>query len=264
MAGFCIACPENRRHRDGRPARDRADLLFRAAAHARGAAHPRHDPHGGRRLPQAQAVPLFHRRGAQIRRAHPQRRAGAARSAGCCTALGDVLVYGPLKNVLGFSKRARRLHRGRGDRPRPVRVLSLDRAQPEAALRPDRSLPLSHRAAGRRDLFRHRRPGFAERRHPHRRRRRGAVQVARHVRRLFQGRGQDRRGDDGGRLREDRRRRLLRREDRASQDHRPRQGRRPAQRRHAVPAEIHREQAQVLPQHPRGGRLRRQARFRAP
>ena len=55
---------------------------------------------------------------------------------------------------------------------------------------------------------------------------------------------------------------LLRREDRPPQDHRPRQGRRQAQRRHAVPAEIHREQAQVLSQHPRGGRLRRQARFR--
>ena len=45
----------------------------------------------------------------------------------------------------------------------------------------------------------------------------------------------------------------LRREDRTPENHRPGQGRRPAQRRHAVPAEIHREQAQVLSQHPRGG-----------
>ena len=57
--------------------------------------------------------------------------------------LGEFLVYGPLKNVLGFSQGARRLYRGRSDRPRPVRLLSLDRAQPETALRPDRSLPLS-------------------------------------------------------------------------------------------------------------------------
>ena len=56
-----------------------------------------------------------------------------------------------------------------------------------------------------------------------------------------------------GRLGEDRRCRLHRSQDRPSQDHRPRQGRRPAQRRHAVRAEIHREQAQVLSQHPRGG-----------
>ena len=70
------------------------------------------------------------------------------------------------------------------------------------------------------------------------------------------------RGDDAGRLRQDRRRRLLRREDRASEDHRPRQGRRQAQRRHAVPAEIHREQAEILSQHPRGGGLRRRPRFR--
>ena len=96
----------------------------------------------------------------------------------------------------------------------------------------------------------------------HRRERRGAVQVARSVRRLFQGRGEDQRGDDAGRLREDRRRRLFRPEDRAPEDHRSRQGRRQAHRRHAVPAEVHREQAQVLPQHPRGGGVRRPARLR--
>ena len=38
------------------------------------------------------------------------------------------------------------------------------------------------------DLFRHRRAGAAERRSAHRRQRRGAVQVARHVRQLLQGR----------------------------------------------------------------------------
>ena len=51
-------------------------------------------------------------------------------------------------------------------------------------------------------------------------------------------------------------------QDRASEDHRPRQGRRQAQRRHAVPAEVHREQAEVLSQHPRGGGLWRRPRLR--
>ncbi len=124
--------------------------------------------------------------------------------------LGNILVYAPLKNVLGLSQRARRLHRRRGDRAGPVLVLSLARPEPEAALRPDRSLPLSDRAAGRTDLFRHRRSGAAERRSAHRRQRRGAVQVARHVRQLLQGRRQDQGDDDAGRLRQDRRRRLLR------------------------------------------------------
>ena len=64
VAGFCMACPENADTAMAGSARDRAELLFRAAAHARNAAHARDDPHGGCRLPQAQAVPLFHRRGA--------------------------------------------------------------------------------------------------------------------------------------------------------------------------------------------------------
>ena len=151
------------------------------------AAHARHDPHGGRRLPQAQAVPLFHRRRAQIRRAHPQRRAGAADRPAALLARRFPGLR-PAQERARLLQGARRLHRGRGDRPGSVRVLSLDRAQSEAALRADRGLPLHHRAAGRRNLFRHGRPGLAERRHPHRRKRRGAVQVARHVHRLFQGR----------------------------------------------------------------------------
>ena len=49
---------------------------------------------------------------------------------------------------------------------------------------------------------------------------------------------------------------------RPSQDHRPRQGCRPPDRRHAVRAEIPREQAQVLPLHQGGGRVRRRPRPR--
>ena len=31
-------------------------------------------------------------------------------------ALGDLMIFGPLRNTLGLLARARRLHRGRGDR----------------------------------------------------------------------------------------------------------------------------------------------------
>ena len=168
------------RHGDGRSARDRADLLFRAAAHARTPAHARDDPHGGRRLPQAQAVPLFHRRRAQIRRTHPQRPAGAARRPAALWIRQDSGLR-PAQERARLFARARGLYRGRGNRARPVHVLSLDRAQSEAALRPDRSRHLYFSAAGRRDLFRHGRARLSECRYPHRRERRGAVQVARHV-----------------------------------------------------------------------------------
>ena len=137
------------------------------------AAHARDDPHGGCRLPQAQAVPLFHRRGAALWRDDPQRPAGAARRAAALRARQSPGLR-PAQERARLLARARRLYRGRGDRAGAVHVLSLARPQPEAALRPDRSLPLRHRAAGRRNLFRHRRPGLPERRHPHRRERRGA------------------------------------------------------------------------------------------
>ena len=67
------------------------------------------------------------------------------------------------------------------------------------------------------------------------------------------------------RLVQDRRRGLPRRR-RPPEDHRPRQGRRPArrrrQRRRAVRAQVRREQAQVLPVHQGGGRVRRRPRPR--
>ena len=81
--GLLHGLPGKRRHRDAGPARDRPDILFRAAAHLRADAHPRHDPHGGRRLPQAPPVPLFHRRRAALWRGDPQPPAGAAGTAGC-------------------------------------------------------------------------------------------------------------------------------------------------------------------------------------
>ena len=70
---------------DERHARDRPDLLLRAAARARGAAHPGVDPHGGRERAQALAVPLLHGRRAPRRRRDPRRQAGRRSSTGCCT-----------------------------------------------------------------------------------------------------------------------------------------------------------------------------------
>ena len=177
-------------------------------------------------------------------------------------ALGELLIYGPLKNVLGLSRVRIAYTAGEAIGPDLFSFLSLDRAEPEAALRPDRSLPLSHRAAGREDLRRHRRAAMTN----------VDLRIADSGEVLFKSPGmfvgyfkddgQDRRGHDRGRLCQDRRRRLHRSQDRPSQDHRPRQGRRPAQRRLVVRAEIHREQAQILSQHPRSGGARRQARLR--
>ena len=91
---------------------------------------------------------------------------------------------------------------------------------------------------------------------------RGAVQIARCLPRLLQGPGEDRRDQDAGRLGAHRRCRLHRSEDRASEDHRPRQGCRAAQGRHAVCAEVHREQAQVLSEHQGSGRAGQRTRRR--
>ena len=65
-------------------------------------------------------------------------------------ALGGLLIYAPLRNALGHVARARGLHRGRGHRPRPLRLLPLARHQPEAALRLDGDLGHGVRAAQRR------------------------------------------------------------------------------------------------------------------
>ena len=122
--------------------------------------------------------------------------------------------------------RSRGLHRGRSDRRRPLRLLPFHRPQSEAALRPDGGFPVRDRPDRSRRAFRRCRAAGAERRVAHRRERRSAVQVARHVRGLLPRGRQDARDDDGRRLRQDGRRRLLR-SGRPAQDHRPRQGRRP-------------------------------------
>ena len=208
------------------------------------------------------AVPRLPRRRAAPRREDPQRRAGAARPAALLYALGELLVYGPLKNVLGLSRV--RIAYTAGEAIGPdlfsfYRSIGLNlkqlygqteaflylTAQPDGKIYSDTVGPVMPNvdlriAENGEVLFKS--PG--------------------HVRGLFQGRRQDRRGRHRRRLRQDRRCRLHRSQDRPSQDHRPGQGRGPPQRRHAVRAEIHREQAQVLSQHPRGRGVRRPARLR--
>jgi acyl-CoA synthetase (AMP-forming)/AMP-acid ligase II len=71
--------PRIRRHGDHRHARDRPDVLLRAAARARGAPHAGHDPHGRRVVAQAAPVPLLHGPRPPRRRAHPRREARVRR-----------------------------------------------------------------------------------------------------------------------------------------------------------------------------------------
>ena len=173
VAGFCITCPESR----DTVMADRREIgptfYFAPPRTLRDAAHARDDPHGGRRRHQAQAVPLLHRRGAALRRDDPQRQAGAADAAGCST--GSAMSWSTRRSrTARLLARARRLYRGRGDRAGSLPFLPLARLQPEAALRPDRSLPLRDRAARRRDLLRYGRAGRPRRRDPHLRERRGA------------------------------------------------------------------------------------------
>ena len=106
---------------------------------------------------------------------------------------------------------------------------------------------------------RHRRPARAGRRGEDRRQRRGAGARADAAEGVLQAARRDRRVDRRRRLLPHRRRRLLRRR-RAAQDHRSREGRRQARERRDVRAELHREQAQVLPAHQGGGRVRQRPR----
>ncbi len=110
---------------DGRagPARNRPDLLFRAAAHLRGAAHRRHHPHGGCQLAEAQALCL-----GDPHRAPPWR--GAARRAAGAVVRQARLCGGRRAGLRAAEERARpvqhprRLHGRRGDRRRPLLLSS--------------------------------------------------------------------------------------------------------------------------------------------
>jgi hypothetical protein len=147
------------------------------------------------------------------------------------------------------------LYRGRGDRPRHLRFLPRARHQPEAALRHDRGQRVHHGAAGRPDPAGHGRGTGARGRGEDRRQWRGRVSRAGQLPGVLQ-ESRGHLGDQGfGRLGPHRRRRPVHRR-RAPEDHRPRQGCRQAERRHARRPEIHREQAEILPECQGSGGLR--------
>ncbi len=85
VRGLHDQLPGVRRHGDDRPARDRSDVLLRAAARVREPADAGDDPDGGRERDQALAVPAFHGRRAALRRGHPRRQVRSARSIACTT-----------------------------------------------------------------------------------------------------------------------------------------------------------------------------------
>ena len=99
-------------------------------------------------------------------------------------ALGNALIYGPLRNALGMS-RVRVAYGGRGHRPGPVRVLPLHRHQPEAAVRFHRDLRVRLRAARRPGARRHRRPARGRRGDPRGRQRRDPGQEPRPVQEYY-------------------------------------------------------------------------------
>ena len=185
---------------------------------------------------------------------------GAARTA-LLYRLGDLLVYAPLRNRMGFSSIRVAYTAGEAIGPelfRFYRSLGINlkqlygkteasvyiTLQPDGEVYPD---TVGKPGPGRRDQDR--------------RQRRGAVQEPRRVPEVLQERRGDGGSQDAGRLGAHGRCRLHR-PARAPQDHRPRQGRRPPQQRRAVRAEVPREPHQVLSRDPRGGGLRPGARLR--
>jgi hypothetical protein len=176
-------------------------------------------------------------------------------------ALGNVLVYGPLRNVLGMSRIRIAYTAGAAIGPDPVSLLSLDRRQPQAAVWVDGDLCLRVPATGRRRALRHRRHAGAEGRREDRRQWRSDGAWANAAQGVLQAPGRDGGIDRRRRLVPHGRCRLLRRR-RPVEDHRPREGRRQDDDRRDVRAELHREQAQVLSAHQGSGRIRPRSRHR--
>ena len=100
------------------------------------------DPHGRRRRAQALAVPRFMELARRVGAGILDGAAGRRRRPPAVRARRPAGLRAAAQRA-GHDARARGLHRGRGDRAGPVRLLPLDRHQPEAALRLDRDLRLS-------------------------------------------------------------------------------------------------------------------------
>ena len=194
VAGFCMACPENADTAMDDLREIGPTFYFAPPRMLEVAAHARHDPHGGRRRASSASC-------STISSASRANVASASSTASrvplggrLLYAIGDVLVYGPLKNVLGFSRVRLAYTAGEAIGPELFafyRSIGLNLkqlyGQTEAFLyvtaQPDGQVYSD--TVGPRDT---------QRRYPHRRGRRGAIQVARHVLRIFQGCRQDRGG----------------------------------------------------------------------
>ena len=163
VAGFCIACPESA----DTAANDLREIgptyHFAPPRVVRGAADARADPDGGRRRRQTLALSRFHGRRRALGRKDRQRRARSVERADGLPPRRSPDLR-PAQERARVLARSRRLYRGRGDRRRSLRLLSLDRPQSEAALRPDGSLPVRHRPDRSRRALRRRRAAGAERR----------------------------------------------------------------------------------------------------
>ena len=175
--------------------------------------------------------------------------------------LADLLVYGPLRNVLGMSRVRLAYTAGEAIGPdlfvfyRSIGVNlkqlygSTETAvfvcvQPDGQVKADTVGPavkgVELRIAGNGEVL-IRSPGL--------------------LREYYKNEQATRRGQGRRRL-VPHRRRGLPRSRRPPEDHRPGEGRRQARRRRDVRAQVHREQAEVLPAHQGGGRVRRRARPR--
>jgi long-chain acyl-CoA synthetase len=80
---------------------------------------------------------VLHRRRAPLRLGDPGRTPGPGSADRLLTRLGNALIYGPLRNVLGMSNIRIAYTAGAAIGPDLFRLLSLDRHQSEAALRAD-------------------------------------------------------------------------------------------------------------------------------
>ena len=138
-----------------RPEGDRPDLLLRAAAHLGEHPHERDGPHRGLRVAEAAARPPLPRARTGDRARAPRPPARSRLAPAPLPARAAPRLRAPPRQPR-HATRPSRLHGGRGDRPRDLRLLPRPRRQREADLRHDRGERVPHDPAGRRRPARHR------------------------------------------------------------------------------------------------------------
>ncbi len=142
-----------RRDRAAEPARTSTDLLLRASRVFEGLLTSitirMEDAGGLKRWMYRTFIGVAKRHGEAILEGRPVPLSGRL-----AYALGRFFLYAPLKNALGFS-RIRVAYTPARRSGRTSSPSSAPRHQPEAALRPDRSLPVCDRAEGWRRARRH-------------------------------------------------------------------------------------------------------------